>query len=647
MFFWTLVLLFMNQFATLRALTLSKSCFLASTTLKIRLRPRFIATRSSITMMPEGPEVRTLVDQLQGAVGSRLVDVQFLSGRYVRHGPPDGFDAFAKTMTRYNKTNPADNVDIVKEWNTKGKFIYILLDHGAKKPPLNATTTTTTTEDDFQRSIWITLGMSGRFLNEERHEADPRHARWYLSLLMKDGSQRKLYYHDMRNFGTVKFCLSAQALSKKLDSLGLDILDRNTTEDDFVQLVERQKSDLNVCKLLMNQSKLSGVGNYILAEGLYRSGIDPFASLSETNEEQQRRLFRELQSIAFESYDAQGLSRPGGSYRDTDGKRGRFEFSLQCYGREFCARGKPVIRETEGPHGRTIWYTEDQLFMPRILRYGSVTVADQRDGQLDDVDAPVNCDSNVEEAYQGDALVSASRSSNHVDNKDRLLAGLTDEGWKEALSDAIASPSFGSLADFLAKERDRGAVIFPPEKDIFSALNSCPFDKVKVVIVGQDPYHGRGQGHGMAFSVRKGILPPPSLKNIFKEAMDDVHIDPPQHGYLKHWSDQGVLLLNAVLTVRQGEANSHSKNGWEEFTDEIIDTLNNEKEGLVFLLWGNPAANKASGVDEERHTVIRTSHPSPLGATKTKAPFLGSRCFSRANKALENYGKAPIDWNVL
>jgi uracil-DNA glycosylase len=134
--------------------------------------------------------------------------------------------------------------------------------------------------------------------------------------------------------------------------------------------------------------------------------------------------------------------------------------------------------------------------------------------------------------------------------------------------------------------------------------------------------------------------------NIFKELMDDVHIDTPQHGSLEYWADQGVLLLNTVLTVRQGEANSHARKGWEQFTDAVIEKLNNEKQGLVFLLWGNPAANKAGGVDDERHTIIRSSHPSPLGATKTSSPFLGSRCFSRANKALSDSGQTPIDWNV-
>lgn len=252
-------ILFMSQIVTSRALVRSSaaSSFVRHVTLESRQHRRSIATRSSINMMPEGPEVRTLVDQLQGAVGSRLLDVQFLSGRYVRHGKPDGFDAFSKTMTPYSRNNDP-SIDVIKEWNTKGKFIYIVLDNGAKQPTNNNTT-------DFQRSIWITLGMSGRFLNEERHEADPRHARWYLSLFMPNKQEpRRIYYHDTRNFGTVKFCQSLKALNEKLDSLGLDILDRNTTENDFVELVQEQKPELNICRFLMNQGKLAGVGNYIL-----------------------------------------------------------------------------------------------------------------------------------------------------------------------------------------------------------------------------------------------------------------------------------------------------------------------------------------------------------------------------------------------
>ena len=631
-----LLCVFMSRIFTSKSLSFASRDSTSFTRRAAIVHRRSIATTSTITMMPEGPEVKILVDQLQGAVGSRLLDVQFVSGRYVRHSKPSGFEDFAKTMTPLTKHNTEDNVDTIQEWNAKGKFIYILLDEGAKTPANNA--------NDFQRSIWITLGMSGRFLNQEKHQEDARFARWYLSLLMKEGTERKIYYHDARNFGTVKFCLSREALTTKLNSLGLDILDPMTTEDDFVQLVTKQKSELNICRFLMNQSKLCGVGNYILSEALYRAGIDPFASLSEIDEEQQRRLFREIQSIAFESYEAQGLSRRSGSYRDVEGKRGRFEFALQCYGRESCARGKAVIRETKGPHGRTIWYTEDQLFMPRILRYGSVPEADESTGQLDDVEVPVSVNA---DGHSSEAIPSESNAMNQAaNNKDRLIAKLNDNGWKEALSDAIAAPSFDELSDFLAEERRRGAVIFPPEQDIFAALNKCPFDKVKVVIVGQDPYHGQGQGHGLAFSVRKGVRPPPSLMNIFKELMDDVHIDTPQHGSLEYWADQGVLLLNTVLTVRQGEANSHARKGWEQFTDAVIEKLNSEKQGLVFLLWGNPAANKASGVDDERHTIIRSSHPSPLGATKTSSPFLGSRCFSRANKALSDSGQTPIDWNV-
>jgi uracil-DNA glycosylase len=227
-----------------------------------------------------------------------------------------------------------------------------------------------------------------------------------------------------------------------------------------------------------------------------------------------------------------------------------------------------------------------------------------------------------------------------------LISGLEDQGWKNALSDAIRSESFQNLESFLEQERATGATIYPPQEDVFSAFNLCPLDKVKVVIVGQDPYHGPGQGHGLAFSVRHGIKPPPSLKNIVREAMEDVGIDEPTHGDLEHWAKQGVLLFNTVLTVRRGEANSHSKQGWEDFTDAVIRVLN-ERQGVVFLLWGNPAAKKAKGVDDSKHVIIQTSHPSPLGVTKTKSPFRGSRCFSRANKALEDMGSAPINWSIL
>jgi uracil-DNA glycosylase len=227
-----------------------------------------------------------------------------------------------------------------------------------------------------------------------------------------------------------------------------------------------------------------------------------------------------------------------------------------------------------------------------------------------------------------------------------LVSSLTEASWKDALSETIGSESFLKLASFLQEERASGATIYPPQDEIFNALNLCPFDQVKVVIVGQDPYHGPGQGHGLAFSVRKGVKAPPSLQNVFREATEDVGIEAPEHGNLEHWAKQGVLLLNTVLTVRRGEANSHAKRGWEDFTDRVIQELNDQHEGLVFLLWGSPAAKKASGVDTSKHTVIRTSHPSPLGATKTASPFLGSKCFSRTNAALNKMGKDPIDWNV-
>ena len=163
-----------------------------------------------------------------------------------------------------------------------------------------------------------------------------------------------------------------------------------------------------------------------------------------------------------------------------------------------------------------------------------------------------------------------------------------------------------------------------------------------------DPYHGPGQGHGLAFSVQKGIKPPPSLVNIFKEAHADVRIPyPPPHGNLKDWANQGVLLLNTVLTVQRGKANSHARHGWEKLTDAIVEILNEQKQDLVFLLWGQPAQRKASSVDESKHFVLRTSHPSPLGATKTNSPFLGSRCFSKANACLEQSNQEIIDWRVI
>ena len=656
--------------------------------------------------MPEGPEVRTLVDQLQPAVGMRLADLRFLSGRYVRHGRPKGFDDFRKTMTPFDQkrslvekskssksksevggeTDSSDasssgsvdaddegdmlaralttqdfaEVDVVTEWKAKGNFIYLILDDG-NSSAVTAGPNNVVDESDYLRSIWITLGMSGRFVSETANSAsDYFHeygngaedgARWYMDFWdPKTERTRRVFYHDTRNFGTLRFSLSESELMQKLATLGLDIFDAKTTVDGFLPVVDRTKPTVNICKFLMDQKKISGIGNYILAEGLYRANIDPFASLSELTEQQKRTLFDEVQATAQLSYASQGLTRQkGGSYRTPDGQRGKFEFSLQCYGQDKCPRGRPVLRETEGPHGRTIWYVESQLFVPRSMRGPKGEV-------LDDTGSAVpSAIGKAKKPRIGKDVASLLDGSNNATSSKRATNGIThsnfadgikDPGWKAALNNWTSSDRFADLADFVRSERESGVDIYPPEDEVFSALNLCPLDEVNVVIVGQDPYHGPGQGHGLAFSVKPCVRPPPSLQNVFREAIEDVGIETPRYGYLTSWAEQGVLLLNSVLTVQRGQANSHARRGWEEFTDEIIKKLNADKEGLVFLLWGGPAQKKAASVDESRHTVIKTSHPSPLGATKTASPFLGSRCFSRTNKALVDADKDPIDWNV-
>jgi uracil-DNA glycosylase len=233
-----------------------------------------------------------------------------------------------------------------------------------------------------------------------------------------------------------------------------------------------------------------------------------------------------------------------------------------------------------------------------------------------------------------------------------LLVHIKDDVWKEALSPQLASPAFARLAKFVQQERT-SHTIYPASSDTFSMLNLCPLDSIKVVIVGQDPYHGPDQAHGLSFSVLKGQRIPPSLRNIYKELKEDPMItnfsEIPKHGHLIHWAQQGVLMLNAVLTVRKGDANSHKSKGWEETTDEILRAVDrhHNRQGVVFLLWGKPATAKAQAIIENtNHTIICTSHPSPLGATKTNVPFLGSRCFSRCNEALRANGYEPIDWNV-
>jgi uracil-DNA glycosylase len=224
---------------------------------------------------------------------------------------------------------------------------------------------------------------------------------------------------------------------------------------------------------------------------------------------------------------------------------------------------------------------------------------------------------------------------------------LGEPGWRQRLAGEMRKPYFAELSRFLDQEYARGPV-FPPRHEVYSAFELCPFDKCKVVIIGQDPYHAAGQAHGLAFSVRAGVMVPPSLRNIYKEtqACGFRVQDAKFGGSLVPWASQGVLMLNTVLTVRSGQANSHHKKGWETFTDEVIRTLSREKEGLVFLLWGKPAQTKAAVVDRTKHRVLTSSHPSPLAASKTDEPFIGSQCFTKANALLKSeLGKQPIDWS--
>jgi uracil-DNA glycosylase len=218
-----------------------------------------------------------------------------------------------------------------------------------------------------------------------------------------------------------------------------------------------------------------------------------------------------------------------------------------------------------------------------------------------------------------------------------------EPSWKARVGDYFQRPDMQALSAFLREEKRAGKVIYPPGPDIFSAFAHTPLDTVKVVILGQDPYHGPGQAHGLCFSVRPGVRVPPSLVNIFKEIESDLGIPRPDHGCLTPWADRGVLLLNTVLTVERGRAASHRGKGWEGFTDHVIDVLNSEREHLVFMLWGSHAGSKAARIDGRRHCILRAPHPSPLSAHRG---FLGCRHFSRANQYLKSHGQAPIDWSL-
>ncbi|MFD2229634.1 uracil-DNA glycosylase [Alkalimarinus sediminis] len=221
--------------------------------------------------------------------------------------------------------------------------------------------------------------------------------------------------------------------------------------------------------------------------------------------------------------------------------------------------------------------------------------------------------------------------------------GALHRSWQNVLADEFEQPYMQSLKTFLAAEKQAGKVIYPPGPQIFNAFNHTHFNDVKVVIIGQDPYHGIGQAHGLSFSVQPGVKPPPSLVNIYKEIEQDIGIPKPSHGCLTNWSDQGVLLLNAVLTVEQGNAGAHQKRGWERFTDQAIAALNNQRENLVFLLWGSYAQKKGALIDRDRHCVLMAPHPSPLSAHRG---FFGCGHFSKANQYLASVGKTEIDWRV-
>ncbi len=214
--------------------------------------------------------------------------------------------------------------------------------------------------------------------------------------------------------------------------------------------------------------------------------------------------------------------------------------------------------------------------------------------------------------------------------------------WAEVLEPELEKPYYQELRRFLAQEY-RSTTIYPDMYDIYNALHYTPLSEVKVVILGQDPYHGPGQAHGLSFSVKPGVAIPPSLQNIYQELHEDMGCTAPRHGSLVHWAEQGVLLLNAVLTVRRGQAASHQNKGWESFTDRVVEAVNQRETPAVFILWGSHAQRKGANIDRSRHFIIQSPHPSPLSAHRG---FFGSRPFSRANAFLQQQGMEPIDWCV-
>ncbi|EKT55795.1 uracil-DNA glycosylase [Providencia sneebia] len=218
----------------------------------------------------------------------------------------------------------------------------------------------------------------------------------------------------------------------------------------------------------------------------------------------------------------------------------------------------------------------------------------------------------------------------------------TPPNWHDVIGLEKEQPYFQETLAYVAHERQNGKTIFPPQKDVFNAFRYTELADIKVVILGQDPYHGLGQAHGLSFSVLPGIKPPPSLVNMYKELESDIPgFKRPQHGYLLSWAQQGVLLLNTVLTVEQGKAHSHAHLGWETFTDKVIEAINAHREGIVFLLWGSHAQKKGRMIDPKRHHILKAPHPSPLSAHRG---FLGCKHFSKTNELLQQQGQTPIDW---
>jgi uracil-DNA glycosylase len=218
-----------------------------------------------------------------------------------------------------------------------------------------------------------------------------------------------------------------------------------------------------------------------------------------------------------------------------------------------------------------------------------------------------------------------------------------EQGWQKHLDSEFKKEYMISLRNFILDESKNNKIIYPKENEFYSAFNASSFKKTKVVIIGQDPYHGPGQAHGLSFSVLPGVRVPPSLKNIYKELKNDLNIDPPNHGYLQSWADQGVLLLNNVLSVEHSKAGSHQKKGWEEFTNKVIQILNTKKKNLVFILWGSPAHKKGATIDSTKHLILKSVHPSPLSSYRG---FFGNNHFSKTNTYLKVHGKTPIKWEL-